>query len=126
MSKVWQGLAYTYSCFPIKTPQGQGIVIIGVAGAIRDDKQFTTGIVLPLISPEDYDWKKDAKARLDTYLECECNSFSKCLFHFSAEPEWHKNDQMTNKITMEMIPDGIRGILGPPRDQDAPRIIRPH
>jgi len=130
LSNEWKSIGYAIASIPTPGPQGAiGFIQIGVAAAIRsgDNSQQVGRRLMPPIIPEAWDWKVEAKARLDTYLDCDCNGFSKCQFHFGQEPQWEKEDMQAAQITkLEQIPDGLRGIVGPPREQDMKRIILPN
>lgn len=125
-SRIWTEVSYTLS--PKMTPQGACVAVSGKACAIRSDgESFFAMYDLPWIYPEAFDWTKEAKARLDTFLECACSLHGgPCVYHRGLIAQWMQDDQLRNNIKISDIPKALRGHLGPPeQDDERPRIIRP-
>jgi hypothetical protein len=95
----------------VSTLAGSGTrqVIVGRALGDRDDGQcFFAQIDLPWIVPEKWDWKKEARRRLDTYLtsQCQCKADKTnvvhCEVHRHAMSEWQCIDEAMNRASQEV------------------------
>lgn len=91
------GEAYTWKSkvtYLLATMQFQGqLIITGQAAAIRSDgNPFIANYWMVQLQPEDLDWRKYAKERLDTFLFCECISHSQCEFHKKKIATWLETD----------------------------------
>lgn len=111
-SHFWAEIAYTVQ---LRVVSMAGMVAIcGQAHGIRDDgSPFFARYDLPLVYPEGFDWTREAKARLDTFLSdtCSCSQFGPCAYHVMLSEEWTKEDMLRNRLTEAEIPRPLKDFL---------------
>lgn len=78
VTPMWQEVAYTVAFFNLNGSQVAGGRCIGQRS---DGKIFIADYVFTPFYDEGFDWTKEAKRRLDTYLLCACSDLGACALH---------------------------------------------
>jgi len=89
----WESVGFILVQIP---NQGGHPILSGRAVGVRKDGvgPFAVDFFLPPIWPEDLDWTKEARKRLNTFLNCSCRTGAggACAVHKLQIPEWVKSD----------------------------------
>lgn len=88
-TRKWKHVSHMLAVKNIRIVGGTRQVIVGRALGDRDDDQcFFAEVDLPFIVPAKWDWKKEARRRLHSYLDsrCTCESGKSAVKHC----DWHR------------------------------------
>jgi hypothetical protein len=127
MSKgKWDDVRYIIAL--AQTPGG--MIINGRAVGLRmDGLTVIADYILPPLWPKDLDWPKQARKRLDTFLECECSVKGACAVHKMYVQKWMEADtQRLNLQASQPLPKALEVLMKAEQaraKQAEPRIIRP-
>lgn len=99
----WEDVAYMIVM--IQLQPNQPPMVAGRAVGLRkhDQKTCIADYLFSPIWPSQLDWIKEGKKRLDTFLDCNCESNRPCSLHEINLPMWMRSD-MDRLNTMASLP----------------------
>ena len=80
-------------------PAHGGVIILGRAMGLRSDGlPFIADYWFSADWDDNRDWEAQSKKRLDTFLNCDCNSHAPCAIHKMYFDQWLQQD--TQRLTL--------------------------
>ena len=106
---------------------GGQMMIMGRALGLRsDDSFFCADWVLPPRWHDGIDWPKEARKRLDTFLNCECTNHGPCVEHQFNIPQWMRADgERLNLLAREPLSEAIEVMQKVEMARQKVQIVRP-
>jgi len=117
----WKNVGYMIC--PAQGPQG--LLILGKACGLRQDglSCFADYLFLP-IEPEHFEWKKEARRRLNSFLGCDCTNSLQCHVHQIAINNWKKEDfERLEAFSKKPMPEAVEEFIKTATKQ--PNIVVP-
>lgn len=105
----------------------QGILPIGRAVGVREDgRLFIADWLMPPHWRKGTDWMALAKARLDTFLGCDCNELGTCATHKVYVAGWVSSDtERINRLRSEPLPLAIETLMRAEMARQQSKIVVP-
>ena len=119
--RIWKNVGYMIC--PAQGPQG--LLILGKACGLRQDglSCFADYLFLP-IEPEHFEWKKEARRRLNSFLGCDCTNSLQCHVHQIAINNWKKEDfERLEAFSKKPMPEAVEEFIKTATKQ--PNIVVP-
>lgn len=97
----WDDVGYVLAIMRV---QDGGFLIVGRAAGVRKDGvgPFIADYIVPNVWISSIDWMREAKKRLDTFLECGCTTANKCGIHDIYLKDWVKADSQRLSLVNSM------------------------
>jgi hypothetical protein len=124
----WEDVAYMVVM--IQMQRNQPPMVAGRAVGLRkhDQKTCIADYLFSPIWPSQLDWVKDARKRLDTFLDCDCGANAPCSLHQMNMPLWQKSDmERLNMIASMPLPKALEALMRMEmaKAQSKPNIVIP-
>jgi len=88
--------------------QGQMMILGRAVGLRSDDCFFCADWVFPPRWHDGLDWPKEARKRLNTFLNCDCTNAGPCAEHKFNLPQWMRADgERLNLLGREPISEAV-------------------
>lgn len=91
----WEEVKYAIAWRPVpqQQPGPLSIILLGRALGLRSDGlPFIADYWFSADYEDNRDWEVQAKNRLDTFLNCDCNDYSPCVVHQMYFKQWVQVD----------------------------------
>ena len=108
----WEDVAYMVVM--IQMQRNQPPMVAGRAVGLRkhDQKTCIADYLFSPIWPSQLDWTKEARKRLDTFLDCDCGAHRPCSLHELNFPMWQKSDiERLNLIAAMPMPKALEALM---------------
>jgi len=107
--RTWKNIGYMVC--PANTPNG--LMILGKACGLRGDGlSCAADYLLMPTEPEHFEWKKEARRRLNTFLGCECTNSIPCHVHRIAIENWKKEDfERLQAFAKKPMPEAVEAFI---------------
>lgn len=107
----WRDVGYFIQLMPA---DGGVLIPIGRAAGVRVDGigPFVADYILPSVWGPDFNWQKEAKKRLDTFIDCGCRTGARCALHGILLEQWQTEDvRRVQTANASAMPEAIEMLM---------------
>lgn len=122
--RIWKSVGFIICIVP--HPQ-MGPLIVGRGVGLREDGVCCIADYLfPPVWPEDTDWTKEVRKRLNTWLGCDCATGLPCEMHRREPAKWQQADfERLEKLKQRPLPEALEIMMRAEQARKSSAIVVP-